>query len=91
MASHKDKNELKCLLDSEKNYTQLKSLFDKYNISDLIMEDINAIKSNIYLDIESLSEEKISAKWKQVFPFFVTDLLEYCESVTFGLQSKWNT
>jgi len=91
IVSHKEKIEIDRLLNSEKNYVQLKILFDKHHILDLIMQDIRAVKSCIYSDINSLPLQKVSCEWKEAFPYFVADLIAYCESVVYGLPFKWNS
>ena len=88
-ASQDDRLLLKELLDSESNYSALKALFNKYHIRDIIFVDISDLRASVFSTIERIPKSKVNLHWKEVFPIFVDNLIEYCISVLDGKPKKW--
>ncbi len=88
-SSHGDRLLLKELLDSESNYGVLKTLFNKYHIRDAIFADISDLRATIFSTIEKIRADKVDPNWKEVFPLFVDNLIEYCISILDGNPQKW--
>lgn len=85
----KEKIWLENALREPGKFKEIRSLFNCYNIKDLMLDDIGAIRGIIYEEIYSLKLYTDNEQWLNCFKEFVDYLIDYCLSILNGIPQKW--